>query len=274
MKFGIVASNQEKYCDLKTLEKAVSEAETHSFDSFLLWDHYMLPDGNQTHDPFILLSFLVAKTAKIRLGTCVTPIPMRPPAVLAKMTSTLDILSNGRVILGVGAGWYAQEFRAYSEWDNDLTRVEKTREGLELMTRLWTQDKVNYNGQYYHAVDAVLEPKSVQKPYPELWFGTSGTKMLEMAAKYGAGWIPVNVTATEYKQGKTRINENLRKLKRRNKLTLAYFGDPEKTSKQTVKTIENYKEAGCQYFAVAWLHPREKFVAEIKKFADDVMVSF
>lgn len=199
---------------------------------------------------------------------------MRPPAVLAKMVSTLDILSKGRVILGVGAGWYAQEFRAYSEWDNDRTRVARTREGLDLITRLWIQDKVNFNGKHYQAVDAILEPKPTQKPYPELWFGTSSTKMLDLAAKYGTGWIPVNVSATEYKQGKIKILENLRKLRRKQKLTMAYFGDPEKNSTETVKMIENYQKAGCEYFAVAWLHPKEKFVQEVKKFAEDVMASF
>jgi FMNH2-dependent dimethyl sulfone monooxygenase len=84
--------------------------------------------------------------------------------MLAKMVSTVDILSNGRAILGVGAGWSKEEFEGHSEWNEPKIRVNKTIEGLELMVKLWTQKEVTFEGKYYRAKAAVLEPKPVQKP--------------------------------------------------------------------------------------------------------------
>jgi len=98
--------------------------------------------NNSTLETWVTLSYLAGKTEQIRLGTLVTPIPFRPPGILAKMLSTLDILSKGRVVLGVGAGWSQPEFEGYSEWDEPKIRVDKTKEGLELMIKLWTQDEV------------------------------------------------------------------------------------------------------------------------------------
>src|SRR5437867_12972232 len=105
------------------------------------------------------LTYLAAKTEKIRLGTLVTPIPFRPPGMLAKTVSTLDLLSNGRTTLGVGAGWSQTEFEGYSEWNPNKIRLDKTREGVELILKLWTQEKVVVNGKFYHANGAVLDLK-------------------------------------------------------------------------------------------------------------------
>src|SRR5207245_8090746 len=91
----------------------------------------------------------------------------------------------GRTVLGVGAGWSTTEFEGYSVWDPPKIRVEKTEEGLQLILKLWHEPKVDFNGKYYHAKGAVLEPKPVQKPHPPLLFGGTGTRMLRMAGKYG-----------------------------------------------------------------------------------------
>ena len=149
----------------------------------------MLPEkygeeSNNTIDAWTLLSFIAANTTKIKLGTCVTPIPFRPPQILAKIVSSLDNISNGRIILGIGAGWHKPEFDGYSEWNNNKIRFEKTVEGIEIMKKLWTEDQVSFSGKYYKIEEAVLEPKPIQKPYPELWFGTTGDKMLKLMAKY------------------------------------------------------------------------------------------
>src|SRR3989442_15971956 len=127
--------------------------------------------GDSTVETWTALTYLAAKTEKIRLGTLVTPIPFRPPGMLAKTVSTLDLLSNGRTILGVGAGWSRTEFEGYSKWNSNKIRVDKTREGLDLILKLWTQEKVDFKGKFYHANGAVLEPKPVQKPHPPLLFG-------------------------------------------------------------------------------------------------------
>ena len=175
---------------LALIKEAFVEADSLGFDGALMQDHYMWgtrvnrTDANATLEAWVTLAYLAAKTESIRLGTIVTPIPFRPPSILAKMLSTLDILSNGRVILGVGAGWSQDEFEGYSEWNEPKVRVDKTKEGLELMIKLWTENEVTFDGKYYQARAAVLEPKPVQKPYPQLLFGGRGDRMLKLAGRY------------------------------------------------------------------------------------------
>lgn len=161
--------------------KVAKKAEESGFDSFMTYDHYMLPSCNKTYKAWILLSAISGITKKIRLGTVVTPIPFRPPGMLAKIVATLDFLSNGRVILGIGAGWHRPEFEGFSEWTDSSERVSKTEEGLKLMIELWTKEKVLFKGRYYRALGAaVIDPKPIQKPYPPLWFGTTGKKCLNL----------------------------------------------------------------------------------------------
>src|SRR6058998_4284345 len=140
--------------------------------------------GDSTLETWTALTYLAARTEKIKLGTLVTPIPFRPPGILAKTVSTLDLLSKGRTILGVGAGWSQTEFEGYSTWDEPRVRVDKTREGLELILKLWTEKSVDFNGKYFHAKGAVLESKPVQKPHPPLLFGGTKTRMFRMAGEY------------------------------------------------------------------------------------------
>ena len=113
MKFGLATTGRT---NPTLLEKFAIRAEELGFDSFLVTDHFMQPTSNKMMDAWTLLPFLAAKTSKIRLGTCVTPITFRPPSILAKMIATADNLSGGRIILGAGAGWYKPEFNGYSQW--------------------------------------------------------------------------------------------------------------------------------------------------------------
>jgi len=180
------------FADLELIQEAVLEADRLGFDGAVIPDHYMWgetgwhrqPDSNSTLESWITLTYLAAKTNNIRLGTLVTPIPFRSPSMLAKMISSVDLLSRGRVVVGVGAGWSQVEFEAYSEWNEPKVRVDKTKEGLELMIKLWTQKKVAFEGKYYGVKDAVLDPKPLQKLYPQLLFSGHGDRMLQLAGRY------------------------------------------------------------------------------------------
>ena len=130
------------YNDYKYIHEMILEADKLGFQGALMPDHYMWgnrnerinrPDNYKTVDTWIALSYLAGKTEHIKLGTLVSPIPFRPPGMLAKMLATLDNLSNGRVILGVGAGWSQDEFDGYGEWSSDKDRVDNTIEGLDLI---------------------------------------------------------------------------------------------------------------------------------------------
>ena len=181
------------YHNMKRIESAIIEADRLGFDGALMPDHYMwgemrgghkMPNAYSTLETWVTLTYLAGKTENISLGTLVTPLPFRHPGVLAKMLSTLDILSDGRVVLGVGAGWSQVEFEGYSEWGGPKYRVDKTIEALDLMIRLWTEDEVTFKGVFYDVKGAVLDPKPIQKPYPRLLFGSTGDRMLKLTGEY------------------------------------------------------------------------------------------
>jgi len=278
LKFGVVVSNAQRGLleRLKMLEEVVLEAEKLEFDAFFVTDHYMLPWSNETLEPWLYLSYLAAKTSRIRLGTCVTPIPFRPPGVLAKMVSTLDVLSGGRAILGVGMGWYTSEFEAYSCWDPNNVRLEKTKEALELILRLWTEDKVNFEGKYYRAKEAVLLPKPLQRPHPPLWFGGTGKKMLKLAAEMGDGlicvgprWLPTYVSNEDY----GKIVERVRRVRegkgKTGDFAFACIIAPHEDWKEFAKEVESYKRAGMNYLILGIVRLREA-LGQVRQFRDEV----
>jgi len=279
LKFGVVVSNAQRGLvdRLKVLEEVALEAEKLEFDAFFVTDHYMLPWTDETLEPWLYLSYLAAKTSRIRLGTCVTPIPLRPPGVLAKMVSTLDVLSGGRAILGVGMGWYISEFEAYSCWDPNNLRFEKTKEALDLMLRLWTEDKVNFEGKYYRAKEAVLLPKPLQKPHPPLWFGGTGRRMLELAAELGNGlicigprWLPTYVSSEDF----GKIVEKVKRLRedkgRAGDFAFACIIAPHEDSREFVKEVESYKRSGMNYLILNLMRLREA-LSQVRRFKDEVV---
>lgn len=276
MKFGIALSNRPWARAIDVITKA----EKLDYDSLLISDHYMLPGNNETLETWIYLSYIAAKVSSIRLGTCVTPIPFRPPSLLAKAISTLDFVSNGRVIVGVGLGWYPDEFEAYSTWDPLLVRFEKTKEALELMVKLWTEDEVNFEGKYYRVNGAVLQPKPVQKPHPPLWFGGKGKKMLKLTAEMGDGWIiwgprwaPIYTTAEEYKGFVETIKKHRESLGKNDKFTFALAISPQENFKEFTKEIEDYKKAGMDYLVIS-VSKADDSLNLIERFKNEIVQSF
>jgi len=186
------------------------------FHAVFVNDHYMKPDGNEIPDAYLTLSAIATQTEKIRIGTVVTPIPFRPAPLLAKMVATLDNISKGRFLFGVGAGWNKTEFEAYGmEFLPPAERVTKTIEGLKLMKHMWTEKEVTFNGVYNHVKGAVLLPKPVQKPHPPILIGSTSPRMCRMVARLADGWIPSFLTPEEYRQRMEKILEDAEKMGRR-----------------------------------------------------------
>jgi len=269
--------------NLARIEMAIAEADALGFDGTLLPDHYMWGEmgghvsrgGNATLETWVTLSYLAAKTERIRLGTLVTPIPFRPPGMLAKMLSTLDVLSNGRVVLGVGAGWSQLEFEGYSEWDEPKVRVDKTEEGLELMIKLWTQDEVTFKGRYYEAKAAVLEPKPVQEPYPQLLFGGRGDRMLRLAGRYADICYIMTMGGESYEEGKTKVMRAAERANRADKVAFmagAMGAREPYDSKTYSKKVEVASETGASYYLTTFRS--DGIIDSIRRFAEDVMPSF
>ncbi|MFW9777528.1 MAG: LLM class flavin-dependent oxidoreductase [Candidatus Heimdallarchaeota archaeon] len=276
------------YNDFNLVSKAILTADKLDYDGALIPDHYMWgttewlkrPDSNVTMESWITITHLLAKTEQIRLGTLVTPIPFRPPGMLAKMVSTLDVLSNGRVIVGIGAGWSQVEFDAFSEWNEPRTRVDKTKEGLELMIQLWTQDEVTFEGKYYRAHGAIVEPKPIQKPYPKLLFGGRGDRMLKLAAKYADICFVPSFQGTDNLEERRQIVINAAKHHNREKdigfMDGSMRGILSKGSFDTSnvsKLVDNASEAGMEYFLVS-ISRTESFLENIESFASDVIPSY
>jgi probable F420-dependent oxidoreductase len=282
VRFGIAFSNTQRGLmeKLSLLTDIVVEAEELGYDSFLTTDHYMFPWGDETLETWVYLSYVAGKVSNIRLGTCVTPIPFRPPSLLAKTISTLDLISNGRVTVGVGLGWYSNEYEAYSSWDPNPVRFEKTKEALELMVKLWSEDKVNFEGKYYRVKDAVLQPKPVQKPHPPLWFGGTGKKMLKITAEMGDGWItpgprwaPICTKVEQYRRCIEKIKSYRESLGKNNDFTFACLIAPHESFKEFVREIEDYMKAGMEYLVLGITRVREGLEL-VKRFKNEIASSF
>jgi F420-dependent oxidoreductase-like protein len=191
IKFGVFlpfyAFRTEKRSSLlfNRLRDLVLECERLGFDSVWLDDHMML-DNMPILECWTTLSALSIATERIRLGTMVTCNSFRNPALLAKIVATLDIISHGRLELGIGAGVQKNEHNAFGfPFPSSNARIERMREAVAIIKRMWTEEKVNYKGKYYRIIDAICEPKPMQNPHPPIIIGGSGEKMtLKVTAQY------------------------------------------------------------------------------------------
>jgi alkanesulfonate monooxygenase SsuD/methylene tetrahydromethanopterin reductase-like flavin-dependent oxidoreductase (luciferase family) len=135
------------------------------------------------------MSALATVTKKIGLSHIVLCNLFRHPALLAKMASTLDIISGGRFVLSIGAGWLKEECHRYGiDWFPYKERIERLRESIQIMKMLWTEEKADFNGRYYRLEDAMLEPKPVTKPHPPIWLAGASDSVMRMVADEGDGW--------------------------------------------------------------------------------------
>ncbi|MHA1212453.1 MAG: LLM class F420-dependent oxidoreductase [Candidatus Heimdallarchaeota archaeon] len=187
-KFGIQIEPQLGF-DYATVEKIALAGEKNGYDSIWSSDHFFLDDKSEERncmDAWTLLSALAAVTKKIRLGTLVTCNSYRYPAVLAKVAATVDMISNGRLFFGFGAGWKEMEYKAYGiPFPSTVDRLYQMEEAIVIIKRLWTEPKVTFTGKYYQIEDAVSAPKPIQKPHPPIMIGGMGEKiLLRMVAKY------------------------------------------------------------------------------------------
>jgi F420-dependent oxidoreductase-like protein len=179
---------------LKTLERdLVMDGADAAVNAGLegLWvpDHFMLGPHAEEFEVWTLLAALAERTDDVDLGPLVGSITYRNPALLAKMATTVDILSEGRVRLGLGAGWHAEEHRAYGYDFPDVgTRIDMLEEGLQIVKSMFTEDEPTFNGDHYSIDGALNNPKPVQDPHPPIVIGGAGPRMLRLTAKYADEW--------------------------------------------------------------------------------------
>ena len=198
------------------------KAESRGFESFWLPEHTIVPvhttsryggtaDGSiprsmsDSGDPLIGLARASAVTQHIKLGTAISLVPEHNPILQAKQIATLDRLSNGRFIFGIGAGWLLEETEIMGgDFEH---RWGQTREAILAMKELWTQDEAEFHGKYYNFPPVRCNPKPVQKPHPPVFLGGNAPNVFKRIAAWGDGWMPVRVTPEQVKMGRATLDE-------------------------------------------------------------------
>jgi len=173
----------------ETMTRVAQEAEALGFDSIWLYDHFHTvptPTQEVTFECWTSTAALARDTKRVRIGQMVTCNGYRNPALLAKMASTVDTMSHGRLDFGIGAGWYEQEFLAYGyDFPDGPTRLRQLREAMQIILKMWTDEKAEFEGQYHSVHGAINQPKGVQKPHIPLLIGGAGEKVtLKLVAQY------------------------------------------------------------------------------------------
>ena len=185
-----IADPSEQY---EAMTRAARVADGLSYDSIWLYDHFHTiptPTMETTFECWTSTAGLARDTKRIKIGQMVTCNGYRNPALLAKIASTVDVMSHGRLLCGLGAGWYEHEWRAYGYGFPDIPdRMGAFREACEIIVRMWTEEKPVFKGKYYTIDGPINQPKGVQKPHIPLWLGGGGEKVtLKLTARYADQW--------------------------------------------------------------------------------------
>jgi len=259
------------------------KAESLGFESFWLPEHTILPvqstsryggtpDGSippsmsDSGDPLIGLARASAVTQSIKLGTAISLVPEHNPLLQAKQIATLDRLSNGRFIFGIGAGWLKEETEIMGgDFDH---RWGQTREAVLAMKELWTQDEAEFHGRYYDFPPVRCNPKPVQKPHPPVFLGGFAPNVFKRIAAWGDGWMPVRVTPEQVKMGRAALDELAESAGRDPKaIRLMVCNVP--ANRDTIKGLE---EAGADRVTVSL--PRDMggdMLEELERIAEKVL---
>jgi len=203
---GVKTSQGRMLGDYNNVRRVWVEADRLGFHSGWLFDHlFELPLFGPSDEPCLeawtLLSALSKETNKMRLGVTCLCVSYRNPAMLAKMSSTLDVISGGRFELGIGSGWAKTEHQSYGiPFENPRIRNEKLDEAVTIIKKMWTEESPSFEGKHYRIAGAVCQPKPVQKPRPPIWIGGGGERFtLRIVAKHADGCNFIGLSIDEYR---------------------------------------------------------------------------
>ena len=200
MKLGVVFPQTEIGTDPEVVARFASTAEAAGYDHIIAFDHVLgantasRPDwqGPYTseslfHEPFVLYGYLAGLTESLELVTAVIILPQRQTALVAKQAASLDVLSGGRLRLGIGTGWNDVEYEALGE--NFRDRGARSEEQIDLMRKLWADEAIDYDGRWHKVTDAGLNPLPVRRSIP-LWLGGMAPQVIERVGRIADGWFP------------------------------------------------------------------------------------
>jgi probable F420-dependent oxidoreductase len=234
MKVGLVVPQFGINATKENLINFVQIAEREGFESLWVYDRMLYavtpqqgyggtPDKKEwpeyfknSLDPLTTLAFIAANTTKVNLGTCIIDMVFHNPVTLAKEFTTIDILSEGRTICGFGIGWSKDEYLAANiPYEK---RGERANEILQTMKKVWTDDIVEFNGDFYKIPKSIIGPKPVQRPHPKILLGGFSPKTFERIIKYGNGYIGALVGSFEYFHNSIKMfNDSIEKSSRTRK---------------------------------------------------------
>jgi len=215
LRFGIKITQMEgSYPEMR---EAWLEADRLGFDTAWAHDHLLnLDPAKPQTEGWTVLTALLVQSSRIRGGLMVSANTFRHPALLAKIATTLDIVSGGRLEVGLGAGWYEEEHRQYGlSLPPIAERMQRLEEACRILEALWTQPRATVDGIYYQVRDAFHEPKPVQRPHPPLVIGTSGDKVgLRIAAHHAQTWNTPRATPEEFAKKSALLDQYCREVGR------------------------------------------------------------
>ena len=286
LKIGVVFPQTEYGCEPAAIRDYAQTAEDLGYSHVVAYDHVLganpeRPGGWQgpyTYqssflEPLILFTYMAAHTEKLGFLTGVIILPQRQTALVAKQAATLDVLSRGRLRLGVGIGWNAVEYTALDE--DFHTRGRRIEEQVEVMRLLWTQPLVTFTGRWHKILDAGLNPLPVQRPIP-VWFGGHADAVLDRVARLGDGWLPNFRNPADVRAPLEKIYKALEHYGRsRSDFDIEArinYGDGDPDRLHTL--LEGWNEMGCNRVAIntmgSGFSKPEEHLAAIRAFAKSV----
>lgn len=303
MKIGVFLPISGRASGPETLAQAARSAEQQGFDSVWSADRvvtpwqintfypysenheFIVPPDRPFLDSFTCLAFLAGCTEKIMLGISVLVLPYRHPLYWARVAASIERLSKGRLIMGVGVGWMEEEFAALGV--PFKVRGKMSDEQLEIIEKLWSEEHISYEGQFYSVQDVAFYPKPAQRI--PIWIGGEGMAAMRRTAKYGDAWFPyyIDITATQLRERFDTIRQMAAEAGRDpDQLQLACCRAIEVTREavpqedtrlrgtpeQLIEALNVYRNAGIDHIALQFMVPRwPDRVEQIERFASEVM---
>jgi probable F420-dependent oxidoreductase len=250
--------------------------EERGFDSLWFPEHTHIPSSRRTpypgggelpkeyshtHDPFVALATVASATERLRIGTGICLVIQRDPIVTAKEVASLDSLSGGRFLFGVGAGWNEDEMENHGT--DPRTRFVVMRERVEAMKAIWTEDEAEYHGKYVSFDPIWSWPKPEQKPHPPVLVGGSGEKVLDRVIRFGDGWLPQPPREKDIVGRMTELRRRAEEAGRPRPIIIPFH------SKSQPEFVEQMREAGADG-CVFWIPPegRDETEARLDRIAE------
>lgn len=312
MQFGVPLPTFRKVASPDAIRRVAQRAEQLGFDGVWVSDHIVIPEaeadpfargfgdptgiGSLIYEPLTVLAFAAGCTSRIRLGTTVIVVPYRNPLVTAKMLSTLDVLSGGRVTAGMAVGWMEKEFNALGVPFQD--RGALTDEYIAAIRVLWTQEKPEFHGKHVRFENISFEPKPEQKPNIPIWIGGNSKSAIRRAVALGDGWNPTRARVEDIEMGVAYLKDlcgeqgrDPRSLTIAARLPVKFFNDPGVApprrpllggTQKIIDEIYKYRDAGVDYMILDTFYSapelaeetEDSILATMESFATDVMPKF